>query len=102
MKSPINSFTSKSYKCGSFYIRTSISPDGRFLCSGSSDGHLHVWEIDLPLLSPLLMTGYDEEVTGVSWSTGDLDQVNALSLSVSWLHALMIEKFVSGIILIPH
>jgi WD40 repeat protein len=75
LKAPINAFTAKSYKCGSFYVRTSISPDGRFLCSGSSDGNLHIWEVNLPLHAPFLMSGYEEEITGVSWSSGDLDQV---------------------------
>lgn len=75
LKTPRNSFTSKSYKCGSFYVRTSISPDGQFLCSGSSDGKLHIWEVDLPSHPPFLMSGYEEEITGVSWSSGDLDQV---------------------------
>ena len=74
LENPINSFTSKSYKCDSFFIRTSVSPDGKFICSGSSDKNLHIWEVNLPLHAPFLMSGYDGEVTGVSWS-GDLDQV---------------------------
>lgn len=83
LKAPINAFTAKSYRCDSFYVRTSISPDGRYLCSGSSDGNLHIWDVGLPLHPPFLMTGYEEEITGVSWSSGNLDQVIQTRLTLS-------------------
>ncbi len=30
---------------GKFYVRTALSPDDRFLLSGSSDGHAYIWEV---------------------------------------------------------
>ena len=65
---PIKQFTAESFTCSSFYIRNSISPDGRFLCSGSMNADLHLWEIDGPLTEPILFQSHSNEVTGVCWS----------------------------------
>ena len=64
---PVKIFNAQSYQCGSFYIKTSVSPDGRYICSGSTDSNLHIWEIDGPRTPPLLLSGHAKEVTGVSW-----------------------------------
>ncbi|KAJ3385250.1 hypothetical protein HDU92_003137 [Lobulomyces angularis] len=45
LKCPLKKLTSPSLFCSSFYIKTSISPDGNFLLSGSLDGGIHCWDL---------------------------------------------------------
>lgn len=50
-----------------FYIKSSLSPDGQYLLSGSSDEKAYIWNIDNP--KPLLaLVGHTVEVTCVAWS----------------------------------
>lgn len=75
-------FTSPGYECSSFYIRTSVSPDDRFIASGSTDKRLHVWEIDAPpgnLRNAIALKGHGREVTSVSWSRWRLDRLASCS-----------------------
>jgi WD40 repeat protein len=77
--SPLKTFSSKSYSCGSFYIKTCVSPDGKYLASGSSDSNLHIWEIDGPISPPLLLSGHLKEVMSVSWCRTDIGQIATCS-----------------------
>lgn len=50
-----------------FYIKSSLSPDGQYLLSGSSDEKAYIWNIGNP--QPLLaLVGHTVEVTCVAWS----------------------------------
>jgi len=72
---PIYRFTSPTYKCSTFYIKTSISPDNRFIASGSSDNHVYIWDITAPHRSPVKLKGHENEVTAVSWCPIDIKQM---------------------------
>ncbi|KAJ3052975.1 hypothetical protein HK097_005284 [Rhizophlyctis rosea] len=59
------------YRCRSFYVKTAVSPDDRFVASGSSNGGLYMWEIDDLKKPPLLLNGHEGEVTTLSWCAKD-------------------------------
>lgn len=50
-----------------FYIKSSLSPDGQYLLSGSSDEKAYIWNVDnaQPLVA---LVGHTVEVTCVAWS----------------------------------
>ncbi|KAG5457966.1 MAG: hypothetical protein BJ554DRAFT_1907, partial [Olpidium bornovanus] len=75
---PQRTFTSPSYDCSSFYIRTTVSPDDCFIASGSADDLIHIWEVDGPDPgNSIRLGGHNGEVTGVSWSKRRFDVFSA-------------------------
>ncbi|XP_044146215.1 denticleless protein homolog [Bufo gargarizans] len=51
-----------------FYIKSSLSPDGQFLLSGSSDHSAYIWQVSNPYAPPIMLQGHSQEVTSVTWS----------------------------------
>lgn len=50
-----------------FYIKSCLSPDGKYLLSGSSNNNAYIWNLNNP--QPLAeLTGHAYEVTCVAWS----------------------------------
>jgi denticleless len=81
---PLSRFTHPNYRCSSFYVRMNISPDSRFLVSGSSDKRVYIWEIDAPGEKPVILKGHESEVSSVSWCKTDLGLVrNSYSFDLS-------------------
>uniref|UniRef100_A0A3Q0S6P1 Denticleless E3 ubiquitin protein ligase homolog (Drosophila) n=1 Tax=Amphilophus citrinellus TaxID=61819 RepID=A0A3Q0S6P1_AMPCI len=63
----------------SFYVKSSISPDGQFLASGSSDNHTYIWKISDPQHPPMMLQGHSEEVTSVAWCPTDFTKIASCS-----------------------
>ncbi|CAG8575588.1 21554_t:CDS:2 [Gigaspora rosea] len=45
-----------------------ISPDDRYIVSGSSDKCIYMWETDFPDENPIVLKAHENEVTSLSWS----------------------------------
>ncbi|CAN2387418.1 signal transduction involved in G2 DNA damage checkpoint [Pristimantis euphronides] len=58
-----------------FYIKSSLSPDGQFLLSGSSDHSAYIWQVSKPCAPPLMLQGHSQEVTSVTWSPTDFTKL---------------------------
>ena len=55
----------------SFYVKSTFSPDARFILSGSTDNHVYIWDVANPLIPPLRLKGHSGEVSDVAWSPTD-------------------------------
>jgi hypothetical protein len=55
----------------SFYVKSSFSPDDRYIVSGSSDYDVYIWDTAHPLLAPLRLKGHHGEVSDVAWNPSD-------------------------------
>lgn len=64
-------------KNGSYYIRTCLSADGRYLISGSSDDKAYIWNVERP--RPIItLDAHEVEVSCVAWGrTRDLRLVTS-------------------------
>lgn len=64
-------------KNGSYYIRTCLSADGKYLLSGSSDDKAYIWNVNRPL--PIVsLDAHEVEVSCVAWGrTRDLRLVTS-------------------------
>jgi len=70
------------HQAGSFYVKTSISSDGEYLVSGSTDKNIYVWRTKgaeferEPRLPITTLSGHTAEVTGVDISFSSMSKVN--------------------------
>ncbi|CAH1792154.1 unnamed protein product [Owenia fusiformis] len=62
-----------------FYVKSCLSPDDRFLLSGSSDNNAYIWNVDSPMASPVLLKGHTKEVTAVAWCPTDIFKIVTLA-----------------------
>ena len=46
-----------------FYVKAVLSPDDKYLLSGSSDGNSYVWQVSRPQSSAHVLRGHVNEVT---------------------------------------
>ncbi|KAI8366480.1 WD40-repeat-containing domain protein [Choanephora cucurbitarum] len=74
LSKPACYFRHPDYKVGTFDIKICLSPDDRFLASGSFDKHCFVWDTKEPERDAYLFEGHTRKVTGVSWNKYSLDQ----------------------------
>ncbi|XP_037945261.1 protein lethal(2)denticleless [Teleopsis dalmanni] len=62
----------KGLQNSTFYIKSCLSPDGRYLLSGSSDEKAYIWNLEIPEQPLVALSGHTVEVTCVAWgSTND-------------------------------
>jgi WD40 repeat protein len=75
----------RGHKNATFYVKTSLSPDDRFLLGGSSDYNAYIWRVDHVTESEggcapvLALEGHSNEVTGVAWCPTDMCRLVTLS-----------------------
>ncbi|KAL2082529.1 hypothetical protein ACEWY4_022347 [Coilia grayii] len=67
------------HRNSSFYVKSSVSPDGQFLVSGSSDHHAYIWKISNPTQAPMMLQGHSQEVTSVQWCPTDFTKIVSCS-----------------------
>uniref|UniRef100_A0A8C4QJL2 Denticleless E3 ubiquitin protein ligase homolog (Drosophila) n=2 Tax=Eptatretus burgeri TaxID=7764 RepID=A0A8C4QJL2_EPTBU len=67
--------TFQGHRNASFYVKASLSPDDRYLLSGSSDGKAYIWKVHAARQPPVLMCGHAEEVTAVCWCPTDFSKI---------------------------
>ncbi|XP_053565334.1 denticleless protein homolog [Bombina bombina] len=62
-----------------FYIKSSVSPDGQFLLSGSSNQSAYIWQVSDPMAPPTMLLGHSQEVTSVTWCPTDFSKIATCS-----------------------
>ena len=62
-----------------FYVKSSFSPDGRYIVSGSSDECVYIWDVSTPLLPPIRLRGHKGEVSDVRWCPTDMTKLASSS-----------------------
>ncbi|XP_071636568.1 protein lethal(2)denticleless isoform X1 [Temnothorax longispinosus] len=50
-----------------YYVKTCLSSDGRYLASGSSDELAYIWNTNRPGTSLVKLSGHTDEVTCIAW-----------------------------------
>jgi WD40 repeat protein len=78
---PWTAFSEPSYTSYSngFFVRTTVSPDGAFVASGSSSGSVYIWEVKEPRRPAILLQAHQAECSSVSWCPSDSEQVLAIA-----------------------
>ncbi|OCT79388.1 hypothetical protein XELAEV_18026201mg [Xenopus laevis] len=74
---PVSVF--RGHQNSTFYIKASVSPDGQFLLSGSSDHSAYIWQVSDPLAAPINLIGHCQEVTSVAWCQSDFTKIATCS-----------------------
>ncbi|KAK3751474.1 hypothetical protein QZH41_009185 [Actinostola sp. cb2023] len=72
-ESPVYSFTG--HQNSTFYVKATLSPDGNYLLSGSSDNDAYIWNVNVPQAPPMMLKGHMGEVTSVAWCPVDIGKL---------------------------
>ncbi|XP_042189636.1 denticleless protein homolog [Callorhinchus milii] len=74
---PVATFSG--HQNSTFYVKSSLSPDGQFLLSGSSDNNAYIWKVSNPRQPPTVLQGHSQEVTSVTWCPSDFTKIATCS-----------------------
>ncbi|XP_075060321.1 denticleless protein homolog isoform X2 [Mixophyes fleayi] len=74
---PVSVFSG--HQNSTFYIKSSLSPDGQFLLSGSSDHSAYIWQVSDAQAPPMVLQGHSQEVTSVTWCPSDFTKIATCS-----------------------
>ncbi|CAL4935414.1 unnamed protein product [Urochloa decumbens] len=72
-KGPVKVYTGS--KIESFFVKSSISPDGNHILGGSSDGNVYLWQVDQPEEDPIVLKGHEGEATSVDWCASEVGMI---------------------------
>lgn len=50
-----------------YYVKTCLSSDGRYLASGSSNNYAYIWRTNKPGGPLVKLYGHTQEVTCIAW-----------------------------------
>ncbi|XP_073972672.1 WD40 domain-containing protein denticleless isoform X2 [Rhodnius prolixus] len=68
--------TYRGHSVGSYYIKNTVSPCGKYIASGSSDDKAYIWSLSEPSRPLVTLNGHAAEVTCIDWcSYGELKLV---------------------------
>lgn len=56
----------------SFFIKSSLSPDEKYILSGSADNNAYIWKVSEPGLPSWKVMHHSAEVTAVAWNHSDM------------------------------
>ncbi|GJN90814.1 hypothetical protein Rhopal_003828-T1 [Rhodotorula paludigena] len=84
--SPLTTFHHPEAQYASFYIRCAVSPDSRFLATGSNDGSIFVWDTEGRggAEEAVRLVGHEKEVSGIDWASDSLATCSDDSLVRFW------------------
>lgn len=73
---PLRTFVTPSpaVSAASFYVRCAVSPDSRYLASGSADGSVYLWDTEGSGTDAVRIRGHEKEVSGLDWSDRGVSQ----------------------------
>ncbi|KAJ3029966.1 UNVERIFIED_CONTAM: hypothetical protein HDU68_010543 [Siphonaria sp. JEL0065] len=80
--SPIRSFTSPKLCIDNFFIKTTISPDGKVLaCGSNADKSVYMFDLSKggDDRAPVLLKGHEQGVSAVDWCKTDFEQLASCS-----------------------
>ena len=60
----------------SFFVKACISPDGKYLVSGSNDETAYIWRTNSPGTPLIKLSGHRHEVTCIAWCSVGESKVN--------------------------
>ena len=63
----------------SFYVRCAVSPDSRYLASGSADGSVYLWDTEGNGTDAVRVRGHEREVSGLDWTHNGVSFFHAFS-----------------------
>ncbi|KAL8567691.1 hypothetical protein ACOMHN_008999 [Nucella lapillus] len=76
-------FVYAGHRNDTFYMRCCVSPDGRYLLSGSGRNTGVIWEVGRPEKRPVFLIGHREDVSAVDWCPSDACKLATLSDDMS-------------------
>lgn len=63
------------HKTSTFFVKMTISGDGKYLLSGSSDNKAYIWNTSQPGKPFTQLIGHQAEVTAVAWNPNDFTKI---------------------------
>lgn len=73
----------------SYFIKTSLSPDGQYIISGSGDEFAYIWNTSKSGGPILKLTGHTPEVTCVAWCP--IGETKVISQNYAAMGQVMIQ-----------
>ncbi|GAA5948118.1 hypothetical protein JCM3765_007118 [Sporobolomyces pararoseus] len=76
----------------SFYVRCAVSPNSRYLASGSADGSVYLWDTEGNGTDAVRVRGHEREVSGLDWTHNGLGTCSDDYLVRQWRFETSISR----------